>query len=91
MGKEEIACYEYCFQKTCTADRKNNCLFGWGLGIFHTTNLGWSKFKAFVDNIINIVKIMIFVFNPIPNTQFRERPKFKEAAADNWNVASKGF
>ena len=27
-------------------------------------------------------------FNPFPNTQFWDYPKFKEAAADNWNVAT---
>ena len=26
-----------------------------------------------------------------PNTPFWNRPKFKEAADDNWNVAIKGF
>ena len=30
-------------------------------------------------------------FNPIPNTPFWDRPKFKEAADDNWNVAIKGL
>ena len=30
-------------------------------------------------------------FNPFPNTPFWDRPKFKEAADDNWNVAYKGF
>ena len=29
--------------------------------------------------------------NPYPNTPFRDRPKFKEAADNNWNVAIKGF
>ena len=31
------------------------------------------------------------MFNPFPNTSFREGPKFKEAADDNLNVAIKGF
>ena len=30
------------------------------------------------------------MFNPLPNTPFWDRPKFKEAADDNWNVAIKG-
>ena len=30
-------------------------------------------------------------FNPFPNKQFLDRPKFKEAAVDNCNVAIKGF
>ena len=29
--------------------------------------------------------------NPFPNTPFWDCPKFKEAADDNWNVATKGF
>ena len=29
--------------------------------------------------------------NPFPNTPFWDRPKFKEAADDNWNVVIKGF
>ena len=28
---------------------------------------------------------------PFPNTPFRDRPKFKEAADDNYNVGVKGF
>ena len=30
-------------------------------------------------------------FNPFPNTPFWDRPKFKEAADDNWNMAIKEF
>ena len=30
-------------------------------------------------------------FNPFPNTPLWDRPKFKEAADDNLNVAIKGF
>ena len=29
--------------------------------------------------------------NPFPNTPFWDRPKFKEAADDDWNVAIKEF
>ena len=29
--------------------------------------------------------------NPFPITIFWDRPKFKEAADDNWNVTIKGF
>ena len=42
VGKEEIARYEQFllfpqgFQKTCTADSKNTCLFGKGLMILKT-------------------------------------------------------
>ena len=28
--------------------------------------------------------------NPFPNSSFSDRPKFKEAADDNWNVVNKG-
>ena len=31
------------------------------------------------------------LFNPFPNTPFWDRPRFKEDADDNWNVAIKGF
>ena len=31
------------------------------------------------------------ILNPFPNTAFLDRPKFKEALDDNWNVAIKGF
>ena len=30
-------------------------------------------------------------FNQFPNTPLWDRPKFKEAADDNWNVAIQGF
>ena len=30
-------------------------------------------------------------FNPFSNSLFWDRPKFKEAADDNWNLANKGF
>ena len=35
----------------------------------------------------------LFDINPSPNTPFWDRPKFNEAADDNWNVAAaiKGF
>ena len=31
------------------------------------------------------------IINPFPNTPFWDRPKFKETADDNWNVAIEGF
>ena len=31
------------------------------------------------------------VLNPFPNTPFSDRPEFKEAAGDSWNVAIEGF
>ena len=31
------------------------------------------------------------LLNPFPNTPLWDRPKFKEAADDNWNVDMKGF
>ena len=36
-------------------------------------------------------RIVIMIVNPFPNTPFWDRPRFKEAADDNWNVAIKGF
>ena len=48
VGKGEIAWYEQflllplCFQKACTADRKNQVLFGKGLTLSHTR-----KFRLF--------------------------------------------
>ena len=32
-----------------------------------------------------------FMVYPFPNTPFWDRPKFKEAADDDWNVAIKGY
>ena len=38
------------------------------------------------------MKIVVCKFiNPFPDTPFLDRPKFKEAADNNWNVASKGI
>ena len=34
---------------------------------------------------------IFLVLNPFPNTPFWDRPKFKEVADDNWNVAFEGF
>ena len=31
------------------------------------------------------------IINPFPNTPFWDRPKLKETADDNWNVAIEGF
>ena len=33
------------------------------------------------------LKLDNFLFNLFPNTPFWDRPKFKDAADDNWNVA----
>ena len=53
-----------------------------------------------VDDLLNIIhfgdafnpfcqsKAHTFVINPFPNTPFSDRPKFKEAAGDNENVAT---
>ena len=35
--------------------------------------------------------LIYILFNPFPNTPFSDRPKLKEAAEDNWNVAIKGL
>ena len=34
---------------------------------------------------------LVLSVNPFPNTPFWDRPKFKEAADHNWNVAIKEF
>ena len=39
----------------------------------------------------DFVRKTIKSINPFPITPFWNRPKFKEAADDNWNVDIKGF
>ena len=65
----------------------------------------YTKFKEFVAtgdykkcfSFIKKVMSLIFIlesfplFNPFPNTPFWDHPKFKEAADDNWNVATERF
>ena len=39
-------------------------------------------FRAFLLSLSCSLRFFFFKFNPFPNTLFRERPKFKEAADD---------
>ena len=36
-------------------------------------------------------RLLLSELNPLPYTPFWDRPKFKDAADDNWNVAIEGF
>ena len=58
--------------------RLSTCLLSW-VALLLVINL--SKFE-----------VIVFFINPVPNKRpFWDRPKFKEAANDNWNAAFKWF
>ena len=38
-----------------------------------------------------VIVLYCRMINPFPKTPFWDRPKFKEAADNNWNVAIKRF
>ena len=48
------------------------------------------SFRWFVSDLYKNIAVAEIV-NPFPNTPFWDRPKFKEAADNNWNVVIKGF
>ena len=55
----------------------------------HCSSEPKSKFKA--NSFSYTLDVNKNTVNPFTNTPFWDRPKFKEAADDNWNVAIKGF
>ena len=66
-------------------------------GLFKCTTLTSSDSNETGSENIRVVSLRakeitkITRFNAFPNTPFWNRPKFKEAADDNWNVTIKGF
>ena len=74
MGKGEIARYEpflffpQCFQKACfRGASKGVIVWEWANFVPNNKILDWSKFKAFAEDKINVMKNLNFVLGRVEN------------------------
>ena len=48
--------------------------------------MGVTKLKAFADDKLNVTKMMIYLFNPLPNDKILDMTKLKAFADDKLNI-----